>query len=435
MHHWAALIFVASICLHMLRIFFSGAFRKPRELNWLIGVTMLLLAIAEGFAGYSLPDDLLSGTGLRTFDGILLSIPIVGSYLSYFVFGGQFPGHDLIPRLFTVHILLIPGLLLGLITVHLLLVFYQKHTQWPEPGHKNTNVVGKPMIPVYAAKSGGLLFVLFGLLALFGGLVQINPVWLFGPYQPYQATTSSQPDWYMNFLEGALRLMPNWQSVIAGRDIVWNVFVPGVLVPGALFTTLYAYPFVEAWITGDGRERHLLDRPRDRPTRTAFGAAGVCFFAVLTFAGSDDVAATVFRLSVNDLVWTLRVAVLVLPPVVFLTTRRLCMQLQRADRRAVLFGRDSGVVTESPDGGGYGAAVSELDAGARYTVTARDNGPQDPHRGKGTGIRGLVGWIVRLVLVHWVRRHRVRKPTAAQYRLARRGQWTAADEEGDDGLP
>jgi ubiquinol-cytochrome c reductase cytochrome b subunit len=338
----------------------------------------------------------------------------------------------LIPRLFTVHILLIPGLLFGLITAHLLLVFYQKHTQWPGPGHTDGNVVGKPMVPVYAAKSGGLLFVMFGLLAFFGGLVQINPVWLFGPYQSYQATTSSQPDWYMNFLEGALRLMPDWQSVIAGHDIVWNVFVPGALVPGALFTTLYAYPFIEAWVTGERRERHLLDRPRDRPTRTALGAAGVCLFAVLTFAGSDDVAATVFRLQLNGLVWMLRVVVLVLPVVVFFATRGLCMQLQRADRRAVLFGRDGGLVTEKP-GGGYGAAVAQLDAGERYTVTVRDNGPGNPARVKGSGIRGLVGWAVRRLLVGWVRRHRVRKPTAAQYRLARRGRWSAADEHRDEG--
>src|SRR5579863_5374699 len=201
-HHWAALVFVMAILVHMLRIFFTGAFRKPRELNWLIGFTLFVLALAEGFCGYSLPDDLLSGTGLRILQGMILAIPIVGTYISYFLFGGLFPGTDIVPRLFTVHILLVPGLILGLITAHLILVFYQKHTQWAGPGRTNENVVGLPLMPVYMAKAGGFFFVIFGFIALLGGLVSINPIWTYGPYVPNQITAGSQPDWYIGLFEG-----------------------------------------------------------------------------------------------------------------------------------------------------------------------------------------------------------------------------------------
>ncbi len=165
MHHWSANLFIAAMMLHLLRIFFTGAFRKPRELNWLIGLALLMLGIVEGFAGYSLADDLLSGTGLRIAQGLMLSIPVVGTYVSFFVFGGEFPGEDIISRLYTVHVLLIPGLLLALIAAHMMLLVYHRHTQWPGPGRTNDNVVGFPMLPVYAAKAGGFFFVVLGATA------------------------------------------------------------------------------------------------------------------------------------------------------------------------------------------------------------------------------------------------------------------------------
>ena len=124
-HHWSALIFMAAIVVHLLRVFFTGAFRKPREFNWIIGIGLLTLGIVEGFLGYSLPDDLLSGTGIRIAEAILQAIPLVGSYLSYFLFGGVFPGETFIPRIYTIHILILPGIFLALITVHLMLVWYQ----------------------------------------------------------------------------------------------------------------------------------------------------------------------------------------------------------------------------------------------------------------------------------------------------------------------
>ncbi len=232
-HHWAALLFMAAIVAHCCRIFFTGAFRKPREANWLIGVALVTLGLLEGFAGYSLPDDLLSGTGLRIAYGIIESIPIVGTYLGSFVFGGQFPGPDFIPRLFTIHILLVPGILLALITVHLLLMWYQKHTQWPAEHRTNDNVVGAPFYPAFMAKTGGFFFAVFAVTAGLSALVQINPVWLYGPYNPAQVGAGSQPDFYIGWLEGTLRMMPDLETHIDGHTISWNVLIPAVVIPGS----------------------------------------------------------------------------------------------------------------------------------------------------------------------------------------------------------
>ncbi|MGL5823632.1 MAG: cytochrome bc1 complex cytochrome b subunit, partial [Nocardioides sp.] len=232
MHHWAAMIFIASMMVHMMRVAFTGAYRKPRELNWVIGCLLLLLGTLEGFTGYSLPDDLLSGTGVRAADGFMKSIPVVGTYLSFFVFGGEFPGESIIPRLYTIHVLLIPGLLLALVAAHMLMLVYHKHTQWPGPGRTNDNVVGYPMLPVYAAKAGGFFFIVFGVTAMMGALLSINPVWKFGPYDPSKVTAGSQPDWYMGWPDGALRIMPGIETHAFGYTMAWNVFIPIILLPG-----------------------------------------------------------------------------------------------------------------------------------------------------------------------------------------------------------
>ncbi|MTB10437.1 MAG: ubiquinol-cytochrome c reductase cytochrome b subunit, partial [Actinobacteria bacterium] len=257
-HHWAALFFVAAVSVHLLRVFFTGAFRKPREINWVIGTLLLVLALLEGFAGYSLPDDLLSGTGLRIAEGIIQAIPLVGTYVAMFLFGGEFPGTDFMPRLYSIHILLIPGILLGLITVHLIMVFYQKHTQFPGPGRTESNVVGFRLFPIYMAKAGGFFFVVFGITVLIAALVTINPVWMYGPYTPSQVTAGSQPDWYIGWLDGAVRLTPNWETNILGHTLSWNILIPALIVPGIMFTALGLYPWIEAWATGDKREHHLL---------------------------------------------------------------------------------------------------------------------------------------------------------------------------------
>ncbi len=349
-HHWAALLFVASITVHMFRVFFTGAFRKPRELNWLIGVGLLTMGIFEGFAGYSLPDDLLSGTGLRIAQGIMQSLPVVGTYLSMFVFGGEFPGSIFIPRLYIVHVLLIPGIILALVTAHLMLVWYQKHTQYPGPGRTNDNVVGYRLFPVYTAKAGGFFFVVFGIVTLLGALVTINPVWMFGPYTPTQITAGSQPDWYIGWMDGALRLMPNWEITAFGYTLSPNVFVPAMVIPGILFTVLGLYPFIEQWVTGDKRHHNLLDRPRNAPTRTGLGVMAITFYILLWIGGGNDVIATQFNLSINTITRTLQIMLFVLPPIAFVVTRRICLGLQRRDRDKLLHGYETGTILRLPHG-------------------------------------------------------------------------------------
>ncbi|NNH08497.1 cytochrome bc complex cytochrome b subunit [Cellulomonas fimi] len=365
-HHWAALIFMAAIVTHMMRVFFTGAFRKPREINWLVGFVLLILGLAAGFSGYSLPDDVLSGNGLRITDGVVKAIPIIGSYLSYFVFGGEFPGVDLIPRLFTVHVLLVPGLILALIGLHLVLMVMHKHTQYPGSGRTNSNVVGYPALPVYAGKLLFNLFVVFGVIALMGATMSINPVWNYGPYDPSPVSAGAQPDWYMLFLEGALRLMPGQTEIVLGQyTLSLNVIIPAMVVPGVLFTLLALYPFIEAFATGDKREHHVLDRPRNRPFRTAFGVSLLVAFFILILAGSNDLIATHFHLSINDITWAFRVLLFVGPWFAFWITKRICLGLQRKDRELVLHGHETGRIVRFASGE-YIEVHKPLDAHERW---------------------------------------------------------------------
>jgi ubiquinol-cytochrome c reductase cytochrome b subunit len=349
-HHWAALIFVASMIVHMCRVFFTGAFRKPRETNWIIGFIMITLSFIEGLAGYSLPDDLLSGAGLRITEGVLLSLPVVGTYLTFFLFGGQFPGEDIIPRLYTAHVLLIPGVFLALITVHLILVWYQKHTQYPQPGRTEKNAVGYPFFPVYTAKAGGFFFITFGVTTLLSAFVAINQVWLFGPYNPGQISAGSQPDWYMGFLEGSLRMFPNWETHLLGFTVPWNVIGPALIIPGLLFTPMAIYPFLERWVTGDNEEHHVLDRPRNVPTRTGLGVLALTTWLILLAGGANDILAVTFHLSINTITNTFRVLIFVLPPLAYVVTKRICLGLQRRDRDLVLHGRETGRIVRLPHG-------------------------------------------------------------------------------------
>ena len=328
MHHWAADVFVGAIAVHMSRIFFTGAFRKPRELNWIVGVTLLTLALANGFIGYSLPDDLVSGTGLRIMFSIVLSIPLVGSYLATFLFGGNFPGDgSIIPRLFIVHVLILPVVIGGLIAAHLGLLVRNKHTQFPGHGRTEHNVVGSPMWPTFTFKTTGFLFMITGVLWALGGLAQINPIWQFGQYEPTKISYAVQPDWYMGWLDGALRIMPPWEFAGFGHTIPFVVFLPAVLFPGITFLLFYAWPFIESWVTRDRAEHHLLDRPRMRPKRTAIGAAGLAFYFALFGASSTDVLANYFHISLNEVLWFFRVAVFVIPAIVGLFTYQICREM------------------------------------------------------------------------------------------------------------
>src|SRR5919106_6712671 len=332
-HHWAALVFVAAIVVHMARIFFTGAFRRPRELNWLVGIGLLLLALAMGLTGYSLPDDLLSGTGIRVVYSVALSIPFVGPGIAFLLFGGEYPGESIISRLFVFHIMLLPAILLGGVAVHLFILWLQKHTQFPGPGRTNENVVGKAFWPSQVFKSFGLFMLTSAVLALMGGIFQINPVWTFGPYDPTQVSAPSQPDWYMGWLDGALRIFPPIELTLLGVTLP-NQFIAGVVIPGMVFTLVTFYPFIEAFVDGDRSPHQLLDRARDRPLRTAIGIAGLTFFVILTLAAGNDVMAVILRVSVEGTTRALQGLIIVGPVIAGIVTYNICKELRRRERMA-----------------------------------------------------------------------------------------------------
>jgi ubiquinol-cytochrome c reductase cytochrome b subunit len=350
LHHWAALLFVAAIVIHLLRIFFTGAFRKPRETNWIIGVVLLVLSLLMGVTGYSLPDDLLSGTGLRIISAILLSIPVVGTWVHFAVFNGDFVGEQIIGRFYIVHVLLFPAIILALIAVHLLVLVKQKHTQFPGAGRTEHNVVGNRLFPTFAAKATGLIFVVFGVCAALGGLVQINPIWLWGPYNPAQVSAASQPDWYIGFLDGSTRIFPAWDINLPGNYTIPALFWPTVVIAGAMFTILGLYPMIERKLTGDTASHHLLQRPRDVPVRTSLGVMGLTFYVWLMIAGGNDVIADKFNISLNAMTWIGRIGVIVLPPIAYALTYRICLGLEQHDREVLEHGIETGVIRRLPSG-------------------------------------------------------------------------------------
>lgn len=367
MHHWAALVFVAGIGIHMLRVFFTGAFRKPRELNWVIGFILFILAMAEGFTGYSLPDDVLSGNGLRIIDGIVKGIPLIGTWTSFLLFGGEFPGTEIVGRLYALHILILPAILVALLVLHLMLMVINKHTQFAGPGRTNSNVVGYPMMPVYMSKMGGFFFITFGFIVLIASLFQINPIWNYGPYDPSPVSAGTQPDWYIGFADGALRLVPpHWEFVLWDHTWSLNILVPLVVI-GIFIVLVMFYPFIEAWVTGDKREHHIAQRPRNAPTRTAIGAAGVTFYAVMWAAASSDLIATHFHLTMEGVIHGLQAALILGPIVAYFVTKRICIALEKKDREIVLHGYESGRIVRLP-GGEYIEVHQPLDQYERFKL-------------------------------------------------------------------
>ena len=371
-HHWAALLFVASIGLHMLRIYFTGAYRKPRELNWIIGFTLFVLALAEGFTGYSLPDDLLSGNGLRIIDGMVKGIPVVGTWISYLLFGSEFPGTAVIGRFYSLHILLLPAILVAALGIHLVLLVVNKHTQFAGPGRTEGNVVGVPIMPVFAAKAGGFFFIIFGVIMLTASFVTINPIWVYGPYDPSPISAGTQPDWYIGFADGALRLIPHgWEFMLGPYTVSMNILIP-ILVLVVFLVLVAAYPFFEAWVTGDKREHHMADRPRNAPTRTAIGAAGVTFYAVLWAAASSDLIATHFLVTIESVITVLQILFFVGPVVAYFVTKRICVGLQKKDREIALHGYESGRIVRLP-GGEYVEVHEQLSDYERWKLVSFDD--------------------------------------------------------------
>ncbi|MFF4327455.1 cytochrome bc complex cytochrome b subunit [Streptomyces sp. NPDC048387] len=424
-HHWSALIFVAAMVVHMMRVFFTGAFRKPREVNWIFGFLLLVLGMFTGFTGYSLPDDLLSGTGVRFMEGAILSVPIVGTYLSFFLFGGEFPGGDFVARFYSIHILLLPGIMMGLLVAHLILVFYHKHTQFAGPGKTNNNVVGMPLLPVYMAKAGGFFFLVFGVIAAIAALASINPIWALGPYRPDHVSTGAQPDWYMGMPEGLIRAMPGWEINLWGHTLVLGVFIPLLLFPLVL-GAIAVWPFIESWVTGDKREHHILDRPRNVPTRTAFGVAWIAEYIVLLIGGGNDMFAQYFHLSINSITWFVRIGFFVVPVLAFIATKRICLGLQRRDHDKVLHGRETGIIKRLPHGE-FVEVHEPLPQGKLHTLTSHeqykplDLGPTVDENGVERKVSGAQKLRAKLSKGFYAEGNQIPKPTAEEYKEIQSG--------------
>jgi len=351
MHHWAALLFIAAVCAHLLRLYFTGAFRRPRWLNWLIWVTLLVLGMVAGLSGTILPDDMLSGGSLGVLEGVTLSVPVIGTHLMLWIFGGDFPGHEIIARAYWLHVAVLPAVMIGLFA--LLLRGRSKHAITP------VSVV--------------MFWFTCATIALLGTFAQVNPVWLFGPSQPGSISAGSVPGWYMGFLDGGLRIMPGWEVGVFGHPLTLAVLVPGVLVPGAFFTVLAAYP--------------LLDHPRDAAKRTAFGAAGLTFYGLLWAAAGNDEIAYHLGISLYAVTWFFRVAVLAAPVLAYMVTERMCLGLARRDRDEAEHGRETGRIVMTPDGGYYviREPVPAPRRPAEMAGSQRDRLPRLP----GPGITGL----------------------------------------------
>jgi ubiquinol-cytochrome c reductase cytochrome b subunit len=396
-HHWAADLFMAALTIHMLRIFFTGAYRKPREVNWLIGIVLFSLGLIEGLFGYSLPDDQLSGAGLRIFEGVLQGIPIVGTYLAYFLFGGGFPGNIIVPRMYIIHVLLIPGILLALITAHLFIMFHQKHTQMPAKGNTEKNVTGQPFYPYFLAKGGAWFFFIFASLALLATFATINPIWLYGPYTPVAISSASQPDWYMGILEGSLRMMPAWEVNFLGHTLTLSVLIPFALPLTVVLGGAAFWPFFEQWATGDKSYHHINDRPRNAPARTAVGMAAVVFYGVLWAEGANDVIADKLQTPLYTVTWISRVLIFVGPALAYVITKRICLGLQRRDKEELLHGYETGIIRQLPDGE-FIEVHKPVSEEARAVLEAKKvpallpgPGSEDPNGVPAPASRGMLG--------------------------------------------
>ncbi|MFC7405462.1 cytochrome b [Georgenia alba] len=390
-HHWAALLLPAILLLQLLVMFFTGGFRRPRQGSWVLLFLLLVVVLLGGWTGYALPDDLLSGTGLRVVHGILLGIPVVGSWLSMVVFGGEFPG-TVIEHFYPVHVLVVPVLVALLMVARLRSSWVHGPPQPARPGADERHVVGMPMIPEAAGRATGMFAVVTGMLLLFGSSVTISPVWAYGPSSPGEVSAGSQPDWYTGFLDGALRLVPRgWE--VEWLDRTWTLAVVVPLAAVGLFLGLVMlYPYLEAALTGDRREHHVLERPRHAPVRTGLGVAGMTFYGVLWAAASSDILATHFHLGVEGVVTTLQIALVLGPVTAFALTRLICHGLQRRDREVARHGHETGRIVQLPEGR-FVEVRTPVAAGERWRLLppgrAEPDGPPEDEDPRGEDSRSV----------------------------------------------
>ena len=329
-HHWSADLFVAAAILRLLRAFFRGRFSGRGRPDWLIWVALLPVGMLAAYTGTILPDDMLSGGSLSVITGVLLSLPLVGTHLVFWIFGGAPPGHQITGRDYWVHILVLPAL-----AGALLLASFRPSPRWPRRMRPD------PLLPFTCA-----------VLALLGTIAQINPVWLIGPYQPGSISSGSAPDWYMAFLDGALRIMPAWELTVAGHPLALGVLIPGLVVPALFFTGLALYPLADRWTTGGRPPRGLLPpTPADLANRTAAGVAGLTFYGLLWAAAANDQIANHLHLDLYTVTWIFRVLVLAGPALAFGITRVICHAPAGRRREEELHGRETGRIVRNPHGG------------------------------------------------------------------------------------
>jgi ubiquinol-cytochrome c reductase cytochrome b subunit len=373
-HHWAGLLLPAAIILQLLVTFFTGAFRRPRRGSWVLLFLVFVMALAAGWSGYALPDDMLSGTGLRIVEGIVLGIPFVGTPLSNLLFGGEFPGH-IIENLYPLHVVVFPVALLLLLALRLRSGFRHGAPQFRGPGRAEENVVGIPLFPQMATRAGGLVLIASGLIVGISATVTIAPIWLYGPSSPGDASAGSQPDWYTGFLDGALRLIPpGWEFEWLGRTWTLAVLIPLAAV-GLFLALVVAYPFLEEWITRDRDEHHLLQRPRSTPVRTGIGVAAMVFYGALWGAASSDVIATQLAVGLESTIHFFQAAVLLGPVIAFGLTRRIAIGLQRKDRDLLAHGFETGRIVRLP-GGEYVEVHEQQPAAERWRLMDEQRGAE-----------------------------------------------------------
>ncbi len=283
-HHWSAHVMILAILLHLLRIFFTGLYKKPRELNWVVGVLLLGLTVFAAFSGYLLPFDEFAVTATGIGYNIARSVPWVGPALADFIFAGKFPSSATIPRFYAYHVMLLPLVLTFLMGLHVLIMFKQKHSQ-PRYTLQRVGadkILGVPLWPHQSLLMIVLFLLLSGSLFLVSGFLPVHPVEYYGP--PGPQTPSVKPDWYLLWLYGALKLIPGWINVQILGTTINSENIGGVLVPGLILVLLLLLPFVDR-----SREQvHHLELPSEHPIRTALGVAVIVFFAILMIAGYNE---------------------------------------------------------------------------------------------------------------------------------------------------
>lgn len=305
-HHFSAHLFVASLLLHAARVYFTGAFRRPRELTWWIGLALFGLALLNGFTGYCLPFDMRGGTALRMMMTTLESVPWVGGWLATFVFGAAFPGDVILGRLYIEHVFIGPALIAALIGAHLFLVVRLSHTNYPAPDRSDALEVGAHAWPEQAARSLTLLFLVFGVIALLSAFFPVEAVEAYGPFQRFSSYPPLSPDWFLMWIEGAYRMLPRQLDFTLIGATFTNPFYGAIVLPILVFAACALYPLLDARIyRGETRSEHLLEPWRERPFRTAFGVGGLGFLVFLSLGVLNDVMASAFSVEVRhvNIVW------------------------------------------------------------------------------------------------------------------------------------